>query len=139
MSMYSNLDNEGIFNKLDSLMILFIWNRFELKKMFLQRSSSFQRYCWLCNIYSVLFWVSTKGTRWSGMENESCYPSSFKALFSSSHLKTKDWESVVSHCVKIWSQIRNHQGWADVSFQSIDLHQLQIFHFISGIIMVFNL
>lgn len=118
---------KAFFSKLDSLMSYFIWNGKtpRIKKMFLQRPTCqggmglpcFRRYYWSCNIRSMSFWLSTQGADWSRMESESCYPTSLKALLYSALpiSKQKLENPVVSHSVKIWSQIRMHYGWRDAS------------------------
>lgn len=73
-------------------------------------------------IRSLSFWVSTQRADWSRMENESCYPSSLKEekkLYSVLSISKQKLENpVVSHSVKIWSQIRMHYGWKGTSVLS---------------------
>lgn len=123
------LINNTFFTKLDSLISNFIWNKKtpRIKKYFLQRPKyqggmglpCFRRYYWSCNIRSLSFWLSPRGADWVRMESDSNTFPSLEALIyltlPEHQLKLKN--PVVSHSVKIWSQIRKHYGWKNASVQ----------------------
>lgn len=74
---------KAFFNKLDSLVIYFIWNRKppRIKEKYLQRPPGqgemevpcFRRYYLSCNIRLMRFWVSAHGVDWCRMEADRCY------------------------------------------------------------------
>lgn len=124
------LITKSFFNKLDSLISYFIWNKKtpKIKKTFLQRPPSqggmglpcFRLYYWSCNIRSLSFWLDTRGTDWTGMEKETCKPISLRALiYSALPIPKCNFKNpVVSHSIKIWTQIRKYYGWNDTSIQA---------------------
>lgn len=115
--------NKKFFTKIDSLISSFIWNKKapRIKKSFLQRPKSmggmglpsFRLYYWACNIRCMSFWNSTVKSDWEQMENNAFTPNSLKSLLyhTSDISRFKCQNPVVSHSLKIWSQIRKHFHW----------------------------
>lgn len=129
--MYQYIYKIAFFNRLDKIISEFIWNRKKprIKKAFLQRPISnggmglpnFQVYYWASNLRMMAYWTQKQSQLWVNIEETCCYPSSLSALlFSPLSTKSPDLlkNPVVSHTLKIWSQIRNCFGWQAGSLQS---------------------
>ena len=85
---------------------------------------NFKCYCWASNIKMMTYWLQKNPPLWFSIENACYHPSSLPAMLFSA-LPTVDPDSlhnpVISHSLKIWSQIRKSYGW-----QSCSLHSLLI-------------
>lgn len=77
----------------------------------------FRLYYWSCNIRCFSFWCCARGAGWVEMEDQSCFPTSLKALIYSTlpTLGIKPKNPIVSHSLKIWTQIRKHFHWKECS------------------------
>lgn len=121
------LIHKKFFTKIDSLITSFIWHKKtpRIKKLFLQRPKlaggmglpSFRLYYWSCNIRCMSFWNGAVKPDWEQMENQAFIPNSLKSLlyYTSDLSKYKCQNPVVSHSLKIWSQIRRYFQWNECS------------------------
>lgn len=73
----------------------------------------FRLYYWSCNIQYMSFWNDTLEPDWEQMENQAFFPNTLKSLiyYTSDLSKFKCQNAVVSHSLKILSQIRRHFQW----------------------------
>lgn len=82
---------------------------------------NFQFYYWASNIRMMAYWLQKQPPLWLHMERACCDPSSPPVLLLSP-LPIVYPESlgnpVVSHSLKIWSQVRRFYGWQAGSLQS---------------------
>lgn len=116
--MYSNIHQKRIF-AIDKIMSEFIWNKRipRIKKFFLQRPKSaggmglpnFQFYYWASNVRIMAYWLQKQPPLWLHILLLSPLPTAYPESLGN---------PVVSHSLKIWSQVRRFYGWQAGSLQS---------------------
>ncbi len=82
---------------------------------------NFQTYYWASNIKMMACWLQKHPQLWVSIESACSYPSSLSALLFSplSTIRPGLFDNpVVSHTLKIWSQVRKCFGWQAGSLQS---------------------